>query len=563
MSLHLSSVATGTSYEAIYDSLRLLTTRDIRTAVLQPASEEYHDVVCDLRVKSLDDESDYEALSYTWGPPFEDQSLQSEQILLSGSEMQITGNLFHVLKRLRLSDRPRVLWVDAICINQGDVDERSQQVAMMSQIYAGARRVLVWLGEDSDLKDGHISLEIIHHLASMSEADLVMAIVQSRMSGFIGQDHFYSVMAQLLSTSKMLWEMQVQDNSASVASANVQTQERVKHAMRLIRQFFSRRYFRRLWVVQEMYHAKNGKLYCGQQNIYWQTFQRGFDRLRKAGTSLLLEDYHGKALLENLDATLVERIPRMLKLERNAAHFLKCMGLAHGTSCQDPRDRIFALSSMNDEDWPQPDYSLSVSQLYVNFTRSCIEHGCCEAILHQASLQLARPDLRENREAIMPGCPSWAVNWQDIIPAFWHDGKRDEKNPLDGKFDAHGQLWGSFAVLGKVESGDLQGNQQISFPGNHSSETIKSRIEPCLEFVVTETTAGDVLCRTSTAPAKEYIDGLWKKTPVEDKLLVLRPTSDDSGLFTIAPISAMAVNHAHPELKSLPSERVRRRFCQV
>jgi hypothetical protein len=558
-------MATEQSFEGIYDTLKLRTTKVIRVVDLQPASEDHHDVICDLRVVSLDDGPEYEALSYTWGPPFEDQSLQREQILLAGSETRVTGNLFCALKRLRFSDKPRVLWVDAICINQDDISERSQQVAMMSQIYAGARRVLVWLGEDSELNDGRVSLEIIQHLASTSEAGLVMAIVQIRMSGASGQDHFYSVMAQLLSTSSILSQLQVPNNSASVVSANVQTQGQIRKAMRLIRHFFSRRYFRRLWVVQEMYHAKNGKLYCGKQHIYWQTFLRGFDRLRKAGTSLLLEDYHGKALLENMDATLVERIPRMLKLKKNAAHFLKCLELTHGTSCQDPRDQIFALSSMNDEDWPQPDYSLSVGQVYVNFTRSCIEHGCCEAILHQASLQLARTTLRQNREAIMPGCPSWAVNWQDIISiaAFWHDNERNENNSPDGSFDDQGRLWCTFAVLANVENDNTSNTPQLSFPGIHSIEDIKSRIEPCLELAMLEIVCGDVLCRVSTAPAEEYVEGVWKKTPAEDKLLVLRPTPADRSMFTIAPISSPSINHARLELRSLPPEGVRRRICLV
>lgn len=144
---------TESASKSIYDSLRSHPTNEIRLALLHPATSEHQDIACDLQVASLKNEPNYEALSYTWGPPFNGQSLEYGTILLSGAVTRATGNLFHALRRLRLPNTIRTLWIDAICINQDDVLERSQQVAMMSQIYAGARRVLVWFGEDSELRD--------------------------------------------------------------------------------------------------------------------------------------------------------------------------------------------------------------------------------------------------------------------------------------------------------------------------------------------------------------------------------------------------------------------------
>ena len=51
------------------------------------------------------------------------------------------------LKALRDKKRPRILWIDALCINQSDIEERSSQVAFMSSVYSRAVRVIVWLGE--------------------------------------------------------------------------------------------------------------------------------------------------------------------------------------------------------------------------------------------------------------------------------------------------------------------------------------------------------------------------------------------------------------------------------
>ena len=85
----------------------------------------------------------YEALSYTWGAASEGRS-----IVLNGScTLPITDNLFRALRRLRWPLKWRLLWVDAICINEEDVRERSAQIAIMREIYQRAKAVIVWLGE--------------------------------------------------------------------------------------------------------------------------------------------------------------------------------------------------------------------------------------------------------------------------------------------------------------------------------------------------------------------------------------------------------------------------------
>lgn len=93
----------------------------------------------------------YDALSYTWG-----ESLPSEGIAVCQSAntehadgyISITPNLFEALLRLRSDDTPRTLWIDALCINQDDLQEKAQQVAHMGRVYSGASQVVVWLGED-------------------------------------------------------------------------------------------------------------------------------------------------------------------------------------------------------------------------------------------------------------------------------------------------------------------------------------------------------------------------------------------------------------------------------
>ncbi|KAF7553046.1 hypothetical protein G7Z17_g3902 [Cylindrodendrum hubeiense] len=82
----------------------------------------------------------YEALSYAWsqGPP-------DKTIKVNGQQVSVGANLHNALQTLRLTSR-RTLWVDAICINLADMDERNNQANMMPYIYSRAEKVLAWLG---------------------------------------------------------------------------------------------------------------------------------------------------------------------------------------------------------------------------------------------------------------------------------------------------------------------------------------------------------------------------------------------------------------------------------
>ncbi|PVH69289.1 HET-domain-containing protein, partial [Cadophora sp. DSE1049] len=94
----------------------------------------------EIRTRSL---PKYEALSYTWGPNEFPKRITDGD---SGADIAITNNLFDAFQVLRLEEESRLLWIDAVCINQNDDVEKSGQVAMMSSIYQNADSVLVWLG---------------------------------------------------------------------------------------------------------------------------------------------------------------------------------------------------------------------------------------------------------------------------------------------------------------------------------------------------------------------------------------------------------------------------------
>jgi hypothetical protein len=120
----------------------------IRLVVLQPSNSEDAEIDCEIRRVKLSENPQYEALSYAWGTHDTDVVISA-----NGRIATIWENLSFCLRRLRSSDTPRTLYIDALCINQTDLNEKNHQVKLMGQIFRTAQRVLVWLGEAADHSD--------------------------------------------------------------------------------------------------------------------------------------------------------------------------------------------------------------------------------------------------------------------------------------------------------------------------------------------------------------------------------------------------------------------------
>ncbi|KAE9369151.1 hypothetical protein N431DRAFT_560063 [Stipitochalara longipes BDJ] len=133
----------GSTNHFQYEPLNPLA-HEIRILVLEPHSKKEPEaqVQCRLSRVSLNDPNrpSYEALSYVWGDSF-----VTEPILLHEQPFKITQALWTALRYLRLEDKPRIIWVDAICINQENITEREQHVGRMSEVYKHALRGLMWM----------------------------------------------------------------------------------------------------------------------------------------------------------------------------------------------------------------------------------------------------------------------------------------------------------------------------------------------------------------------------------------------------------------------------------
>lgn len=114
-------------------------------------------VQCELSIHSLDKAvpPSYTALSYVWGPePTDTTSNEANTLVLNGEAIPARENLLHALRSFQRRGDVGHLWVDAVCINQSDMEEKKTQIALMGQIYSAAERTVIWLGQkegDSDL----------------------------------------------------------------------------------------------------------------------------------------------------------------------------------------------------------------------------------------------------------------------------------------------------------------------------------------------------------------------------------------------------------------------------
>ena len=109
----------------------------IRLLHLEPASDDPSQLRGCLKVHKLDTKCEYEAISYTWG----DRPELIRSLHMNGQILRITANLYAALMVYSYPDRVRVLWADAIYINQADAAEKTQQVSIMSDIYSKAKSV--------------------------------------------------------------------------------------------------------------------------------------------------------------------------------------------------------------------------------------------------------------------------------------------------------------------------------------------------------------------------------------------------------------------------------------
>ncbi|KAK4071254.1 uncharacterized protein Triagg1_6285 [Trichoderma aggressivum f. europaeum] len=215
----MSSYHHGASLGQEYPAPSLPTPRHIRLVSLLPGSDDT--IICELITAGLNSAPHYEALSYTWGNPLDRRTIYIKTTELGdATEFQVPSNCFSALRCLRLADRPRILWIDAVSIDQHNFPERNQQVTLMSQIYSRAAQVIIYLGESDDGCD--LAIEFIVE----------------------------------------------PDNPDPETTASL-SYPKSEPLLLALKSFFSRPWFSRVWVIQEATPSHKATVYCGDKVFSW------------------------------------------------------------------------------------------------------------------------------------------------------------------------------------------------------------------------------------------------------------------------------------------------------
>lgn len=248
----------------------------IRLLRLHPAVSRDVPLSGTLETRSLLEKPEYEALSYAWDGAFDDQEIPDGVLLVRGQERTIKGNLSHALQRLRHSEvrhseRDRILWIDAVCINQEDLIERKAQVGMMADIYSSARGVIAWLGEDSAKGDGQVIFDQCMELTRISHSrwsrgwrHAILGILEVVPGG---SSHLGPLVHKVLYPVVALTTHEGKSGDTT---------------------FFERRYFKRRWCIQEIVLAKELTMACGSWTLPWSTVANCWEDLAAHWTNRCL-----------------------------------------------------------------------------------------------------------------------------------------------------------------------------------------------------------------------------------------------------------------------------------
>lgn len=162
------ALGVGSSRDGQYQYEPLITEDAVRILVLEAADEFESPLRCSIIQRGRDSQSrsasgcDYSAVSYTWGDCELSHKLFVSHDAQSRRCLHITASVDSLLRHLRVPYKPKPLWIDAICLNQKDETEKTQQIPLMGRIYSDAKRVHIWLGEH-EAEKAHRAFTIIRH----------------------------------------------------------------------------------------------------------------------------------------------------------------------------------------------------------------------------------------------------------------------------------------------------------------------------------------------------------------------------------------------------------------
>ncbi|KAH8597879.1 heterokaryon incompatibility protein-domain-containing protein [Bisporella sp. PMI_857] len=353
------------------------TTNEIRLLSLQPGNFN-DDIYCKLSHAELDQNLRFTALSYTWGDP----NVQ-KAIVVDGHALDVTINLYDALQHMRHPTEWRTFWIDAVCINQADLGERSRQVLRMRDIYSLATTVEVWLGK-ADGDDDAAAMELIGRLGALVP-DAEEQLTQ-------GSD----------AKSQEVFAEEFEKCTPGVARA--------------LAHIFKRPWWLRVWIVQELSLAKQdmARVRCGGMVLPWLYFLITAYAIESSWfiiDSIISSGFPD----ERLDA-FMQGI-RMAQCRRTTPAgpcftLLELLNQHRDCEATDPRDKVFGLLGLSgdvDNIGIKPDYTISPQETYTDLFKK-----------HVAATRSLDMICAGRHPRNFNDLPSWVPDWStdQLIPGI-------------------------------------------------------------------------------------------------------------------------------------------------
>ncbi|KAI6086388.1 HET-domain-containing protein [Hypoxylon rubiginosum] len=315
---------------------------------------------------SEDNVPEYEALSYVWGSEDDSESVWVRDDEGQGQRFhhRVTKNLAIALRHLRNYNSPRVMWIDALCIDQSNRTEKSHQVKKMHAIYEKAKRVVAFLGPEEN--DSNYGMNLIRHIASQVKVDLKSSV----MKPADGADPRFGDESEEL-------PLMPEDRDA-------------------IYYILCRTWFERLWIRQEIFLANKEEslIQCGFEEIKWPVFRQTLACLA-LNPNLSLDDS------DNFVAR-IKFLGGFIRQEKRVS-FLNHHEDFGNATCKDSRDQVFAvralLRPLERDICPTPDYDKPWVETYKDLVLSYVEEFLSLGILRECHYDPTAPT------------PSWVPDW--------------------------------------------------------------------------------------------------------------------------------------------------------
>ncbi|WPH02248.1 Heterokaryon incompatibility protein (HET) [Acrodontium crateriforme] len=263
---------------------------------------------------------DYVCLSYCW-----ETIVRDAAILCDGHRFSVTQNLLKALHNLRRPTTNLLIWIDQICINQEDYDERGHQVSIMKQIFSQAKEVIVWLGEEDARSE-----KLIEYARKMRR----------------GEDSL----------------------APKNALARILTRRQLHHALEKL---LERPWFQRTWVIPEIALARFTTVACGRHNISWDNLVRLIHDVQPA----LVPGFHKQTDLLGNARQRIAIITQIAASQRAGllhTDITQLLILAKASRATDARDMVYAfygltlLTTFPHYNRPIETLYIDIAHMYVN-----------------------------------------------------------------------------------------------------------------------------------------------------------------------------------------------------